>query len=73
MTQKYNEKEIAESFVFPGSKNKKQRLSQLEGFRAYRQKFYDSLTQEDRLEILLLQLKFQIEDYIGGKDNGLNS
>jgi plasmid maintenance system antidote protein VapI len=68
LSQKYDEKEIAESFVFPGSKNEKQRQSQLEAFREYRQKIDNSSTQEDRLRILLLQLKFQIEDYIGSKD-----
>ena len=65
LAQKYSPKEIAESFVFPGSKNEKQRQSQLEGFREYRQKIDESLTQKERLEIRLLQLKFQAEDGIG--------
>lgn len=68
LSQKYSAKEIAESFIFPGSKNEKQRQSQIEAFRSYRQKIDDSLTQKDRLIILLLQLKFQIEDYIGSKE-----
>ncbi len=68
LAQKYSPKEIAESFVFPGSKNEKQRQSQLEGFREYRQKIDESLTQKDRLIILLLQLKFQIEDYVGSSE-----
>ena len=38
LTLKYSPKEIAESFVFPGSKNEKQRQQQLEAFREYRQK-----------------------------------
>ena len=65
LSQKYSAKEIAESFVFPKSKNEKHRQSQIEAFREYRQKIGDSLTQKDRMKIRLLQLKFQIEDYIG--------
>jgi len=68
LSQKYNAKEIAESFVFPGSKNEEQRQSQLASFQEYRQKIDHSLTQEDRLRILLLQLKFHMEDYIQSKD-----
>lgn len=64
LTDKYTPKEIAESFVFPRSKNKKHRQSQIEAFQEYRQKVSNSLKEKDRLISLLLQLKFQIEDYI---------
>lgn len=68
LTQKYSPQEIAESFVFPGRKNEKNRNTQIEAFREYRRKADSELTGRDRLIILLLQLKFEIEDYIQSEE-----
>jgi hypothetical protein len=64
ISEKYSPEEIAESFVFPGSTNKTHMQAQLEGFRAFRRNEVSKLTDKDKLINLLLQLRFQIEDYL---------
>ncbi|HVX01507.1 MAG TPA: hypothetical protein VHA52_13880 [Candidatus Babeliaceae bacterium] len=68
IAKKYKPKEIAESFVFPGSKNKETRRKQIEAFREYRKQAEAGLSKKDKLISRLLQLKFQMEDYINSKD-----
>lgn len=60
----YTPEEIAESFVFPGSKNSKERAALLEAFRQYRRKVSNKHSEKTKLISQLLQLKFLIEDYL---------
>lgn len=56
--------EIAEAYVFPGTKNKKEREEALEAFRDFRKKIADKQSAKSKLIAELLQLKFLIEDYV---------
>ncbi len=67
---KYTPKEIAESLVFPGTKDKKEREATLTAFRQFRKKIADKQTEKSKLIAQLLQLKFIIEDYLSA--NTLN-
>jgi len=64
LTKKYSAKELADSFVFPGSKNAHDVQERLELFRGYRRKAKAKMTVKARLMSHLLQLRFQIEDYL---------
>lgn len=60
----YTPEEIAESFVFPGSKNLKEREALLEAFRQHRSKVSNKHSERTKLISQLLQLKFLIVDYL---------
>jgi plasmid maintenance system antidote protein VapI len=62
--KEYTPEEIAESFVFPGPKDPKEREALLEAFRQHRKKVSDKQSERTKLIAKLLQLKFLIEDYI---------
>ena len=62
--KKYAPEDIAESLVFPGTKDPKEREAQLTEFRKYRKKLSDKQSEKSKLISQLLQLKFLIEDYI---------
>jgi plasmid maintenance system antidote protein VapI len=62
--KEYTPEEIAESFVFPGPKDPKERESLMEAFRQHRKKVSDKQSERTKLISQLLQLKFLIEDYI---------
>jgi plasmid maintenance system antidote protein VapI len=62
--QEYTPEEIAESFVFPGSKAPGEREAALEAFRQHRKNVSDKQSDKTKLISLLLQLKFLIEDYL---------
>ncbi len=62
--KEYTPEEIAESFVFPGPKDPKEREALLESFRKHRKKVSDKQSARAKLISQLLQLKFLIEDYI---------
>ncbi|HUX83666.1 MAG TPA: hypothetical protein VMV20_00405 [Chitinophagaceae bacterium] len=62
--QEYTPEEIAESFVFPGSKAPGEREAMLEAFRQHRKKVSNKQSDKTKLISLLLQLKFMIEDYL---------
>ena len=62
--QEYTPEEIAESFVFPGSKAPEDREAMLDAFRQHRKKISDRHSDKTKLISQLLQLKFLIEDYI---------
>jgi plasmid maintenance system antidote protein VapI len=64
--KQYSPEEIAESLVFPGTKDPKERESLLEEFRKYRKKISDKQSDKSKLISQLLQLKFLIEDYLKG-------
>ena len=62
--KEYTPEEIAESFVFPGPKNPKEREALLAAFRKHRKKISDQESERTKLISQLLQLKFLMEDYI---------
>jgi plasmid maintenance system antidote protein VapI len=64
--KQYSPEEIAESLVFPGTKDPKEREARLEEFRKYRKKISDKQSEKSKLISQLLQLKFLIEDYLKG-------
>ena len=62
--KKYTGEEIAESLVFPGTKDLKEREAILSEFRNFRKNISDKQTEKNKRISLLLQLKFLIEDYL---------
>ncbi|OQP57066.1 hypothetical protein A3860_10895 [Niastella vici] len=60
----YTPAEIAQSFVFPGSKNSREREALLEAFREHRRKVSSKHSEKTKLISQLLQLKFKIEDHL---------
>jgi plasmid maintenance system antidote protein VapI len=62
--RKYTPQEIAESIVFPGTKNTKEREAVLSEFRDFRKGISDKQSEKSKTISLLLQLKFLIEDYL---------
>jgi plasmid maintenance system antidote protein VapI len=68
--KEFTPEEIAESIVFPGTKNQKERESVLAEFRKLRKKISNKQSKESKTISQLLQLKFLIEDYL--KDDKFN-
>lgn len=64
IAKKFSAEEIAESIVFPGKEDKKERDAMLSEFREFRKNLSDNQSEEDKTISLLLQLKFLIEDYL---------
>lgn len=62
--KKYTPEEIAESIVFPGTKDTKEREVILSEFRGFRKSISDKQSEKSKTISLLLQLKFLIEDYL---------
>lgn len=62
--RKYTPQEIAESIVFTGTKNTKEREAVLSEFRDFRKGISDKQSEKSKTISLLLQLKFLIEDYL---------
>ena len=62
--KKYTPEEIAESIVFPGTKDTKEREAILSEFRDFRKSISDKQSEKSKTISLLLQLKFLIEDYL---------
>lgn len=61
--KKHTAKEIAESIVFPGTKDEKERAAMLSEFQEFRKSQSKKQSGENKTISLLLQLKFLIEDY----------
>jgi|SRR6267142_557442 len=62
--KEYSPEEIAESIVFPGTKDPKGREAELSEFRKFRKKIADKQSEKSKLISQLLQLRFLIEDYL---------
>jgi len=62
--KEYSPEEIAESTVFPGTKDSKGREAELSEFRKYRKNISDKQSEKSKLISQLLQLRFLIEDYL---------
>jgi len=72
LEEKFTPEEIAESIVFPGTKNEKERESILSEFRNFRKKISSEQSEESKIVSKLLQLKFLIEDYITTNSSDTN-
>lgn len=70
IVKKHSPKEIAESIVFPDTRNKQERAAVLDAFQKFRKKLSQNQSEESRVIAQLLQLRFVIEDYI--KDESFN-
>ncbi|MEX1190403.1 MAG: hypothetical protein WED10_04105 [Brumimicrobium sp.] len=64
LNEKYTDKELAESFVFRNDLSPKEKEQADIDLKEMRNKLRDKLTPEKRLLTHLLQLKYQIEDYL---------
>jgi hypothetical protein len=64
--EKYTPEEIAEAFVFPVKLTAKQQLEADTQLAEHRAKRRAEMTEAEKLNFKLLQLKFQLEDYIRG-------
>lgn len=62
--KEYTPEEIAESFVFPGPKDPKERAELLEAFCQYRKKVSEGQPRRTKLDAQILQQKYQEEDNI---------
>ncbi|SHM72603.1 hypothetical protein SAMN05444266_110124 [Chitinophaga jiangningensis] len=62
--KKHTKKEIAESLVFPGPKDPVERENVLTALREIRKQKKQEQTEESKLIFQLLQLKYEIEDYL---------
>lgn len=70
--KKYTPEEIAESIVFPGTKDTEEREVVLSEFRDFRKSLSDKQGEKNKMISLLLQLKFLIEDYLESKSFNKN-
>lgn len=66
--KKHTQEELAEALVFPVTLTVAQKKEAVEQLAAARKKTQQEMTESDRLTLQLLQLKFQLEDYIEGKN-----
>lgn len=64
LEKEYKPADIAESFVFPGIQDEKERNEVLSAFRKFRKEITVSRDEETRYKNQLLQLKFLMEDYL---------
>jgi transcriptional regulator with XRE-family HTH domain len=64
ISQKHTAKELAGAIVFPVTLNPAQKKEAAEQLAAARKKGEKGMAENDRLALQLLQLKFQLEDYI---------
>lgn len=62
--EKYSAKEIAEALVLPQKLTKKQQAEAAMQLAEARKKSIDKMTAAEKLTANLLQLKFQVEDYL---------
>lgn len=64
LEKEYTPKEMAESLVFPDTRNTEERDNALVELRQFRKKVADNQTEKNRVISKLLQLKFLMEDYL---------
>ncbi|MCO5950711.1 hypothetical protein [Mucilaginibacter flavidus] len=64
--EQYSPEELAESFVFPVKLTAKQQREASEQLAKHRAKRRAEMTEAEKLNLRLLQLKFRLEDYITG-------
>ena len=73
LLQEYTPEELAESFVFPVKYTARQQEQANRDLAAARKKSQAAMTEEVKIELDLLQLRFQLEDYLkGAYDSALN-
>lgn len=66
--RKLSNEELAEAFIFPHGLTKAEKEAEDEAFLAYRKKRLLEMTEKEKLISRLLQLKFQLEDYISSEE-----
>lgn len=66
--EKYSPEELTDAFIFPITLTLDQRMEAAEQLSAARKKGQKEMTKDDRLSLNVLQLKFQLEDYIQNKE-----
>lgn len=64
----HSESELAEATIFPVALTTRQQKEAKEQLANARVKNAEEMTENDRLSLQLLQLKFQVEDYIQNKE-----
>lgn len=64
LQKKYSNQEIAEGYIFPNVLTKKQRENEDKLLTEFRKKHFNNLTPEQKLTGKMLQLKYQMQDYI---------
>jgi transcriptional regulator with XRE-family HTH domain len=64
--EKYAPEEIAGAFVFPAKLTPKQQLEADRQLAEHRTKRRAEMTEAEKLQVKLLQLKFKLEDYLNG-------
>lgn len=73
LLKQYTPEELAESFVFPVKYTAKQQEQANRDLAAARKKSQAAMTEEVKIELDLLQLRFQLQDYLkGAYDPALN-
>jgi plasmid maintenance system antidote protein VapI len=68
LSAKYTSEELADSMVFPVSLTRAQKKEAAEQLATARKKTQQEMTDQDRLSLQLLQLRFQLEDYIQNRE-----
>ena len=66
--QKLTLEELADAYVFPVTLTEAQQAEAAIQLAAARKKSQQEMTSKQRIELQLLQLKFQLEDYISSKE-----
>lgn len=65
--KKFSDRELAESLVFPAGSSPAQKEEEITFWEERREEF-ESRTPQQQIYAKLLQLKFQLEEYIGGNE-----
>jgi plasmid maintenance system antidote protein VapI len=68
LSTKHTPEELAEAIVFPFTLTQTQKKEAREQLATARKKGQKEMTDDDRLSLGVLQLKFQLEDYIYNRD-----
>ena len=71
MHEKYTDKELAESFVFRDDLSAEEKKQSDADLREIRNNLRSKVTPKQMLLSRLLQLKYQIEDYLKNPNNGI--
>lgn len=67
LRQKYTNEEIAEAYLFPITRPRKEKEKLDKEFGEFLTKLRENRTPEEKLHAKMLQLKYQMQDYVGSK------
>jgi plasmid maintenance system antidote protein VapI len=68
LKKKYSPAELAEAYVFPSQQTNAERKANLKNFQKWNNDRKAQQTPEEKLLLMLLQLRFQMEDYLQSAD-----